>query len=81
MLTRNTPNPYAKGIVQILLFFLPVFASSTGLSASTGADLVGGFGAATVVGWSLGAWVCDWIGVFNILLITCMPSSVSMLAI
>ncbi|KAH6639604.1 major facilitator superfamily domain-containing protein [Boeremia exigua] len=62
-------------------FFLPLFASSIGLSAATGAGLVGGFGAATAVGRVLGGWTCDRIGSFNTMLITCLLNSVSMLAI
>jgi len=62
-------------------FFLPLFASSIGLSAGTGAGLVGGFGAATAVGRILGGWTCDKIGAFNTLMITCLVNSVSMLAI
>ena len=61
--------------------FLPLFAASIGLSASTGAGLVGGFGAATAVGRILGGWVCDRIGAFKTLLVTCLLNSVSMLAI
>lgn len=46
-------------------FFLPLFASSIGHSASIGAGLVGGFGAATAVGRVLGGWTCDRLGAFN----------------
>lgn len=52
-----------------------------GLSASTGAGLVGGFGAATAVGRILGGWACDQIGAFNTMMITCLVNSASMLAI
>lgn len=62
-------------------FFLPLFASSIGLSPSMGAALVGGFGAATAVGRILGGWTCDKIGAFNTMIITCLVNSVSMLAI
>jgi len=51
----------AVGVFALFVppFFLPLFASSIGLSASTGAGLVGGFGAATAVGRFLGGWICD----------------------
>lgn len=62
-------------------FFLPLFASSMGLSASTGAGLVGGFSAATAVGRILGGWACDQIGAFNTMMVTCLVNSASMLAI
>lgn len=73
----------AVGVFALFVppFFLPLFASSIGLSASTGAGLVGGFGAATAVGRFVGGWICDRIGAFNTLLITCLLNSVSMLAI
>ncbi|CAG5142307.1 uncharacterized protein ALTATR162_LOCUS1126 [Alternaria atra] len=73
----------AVGVFALFVppFFLPLFASSIGLSASTGAGLVGGFGAATAVGRILGGWTCDKIGTFNTLMITCLVNSVSMLAI
>lgn len=62
-------------------FFLPLFASSIGLSTSTGAGLVAGFGASTAVGRLLGGWICDRIGAFNTLAITALINSLSMLAI
>jgi predicted MFS family arabinose efflux permease len=62
-------------------FFLPLFASSIGLSASTGAGLVAGFGASTAVGRLLGGWVCDRIGAFNSLALSALINSISMLAI
>ncbi|KAJ4336043.1 hypothetical protein N0V95_008727 [Ascochyta clinopodiicola] len=73
----------AVGVFALFVppFFLPLFASSIGLLASTGAGLVGGFGAATAVGRFLGGWICDRIGAFNTLLITCLLNSISMLAI
>ncbi|CAN9089993.1 hypothetical protein CUC08_Gglean005018 [Alternaria sp. MG1] len=73
----------AVGVFALFVppFFLPLFASSIGLSASTGAGLVGGFGAATAVGRILGGLTCDKIGSFNTLMITCLVNSVSMLAI
>ncbi|KAF2996219.1 hypothetical protein E8E13_002533 [Curvularia kusanoi] len=73
----------AVGVFALFVppFFLPLFASSIGLSASTGAGLVGGFGAATAVGRVLGGWTCDRMGAFNTMLLTCLLNSVSMLAI
>ncbi|KAJ4310229.1 hypothetical protein N0V94_008555 [Neodidymelliopsis sp. IMI 364377] len=62
-------------------FFLPLFASSINLSASTGAGLVSGFGAATAVGRILGGWTCDRLGAFNTLILTCLLNSITMLAI
>ncbi|KAJ3541095.1 hypothetical protein NM208_g442 [Fusarium decemcellulare] len=62
-------------------FFLPTFASSIGLSASTGAGLVAGFGASTAVGRLFGGWLCDHIGAFNSLALAAFMNSVSMLAI
>lgn len=62
-------------------FFLPLFAKSIGLSASTGAGLVAGFGGSTTLGRLLSGWVCDRIGAFNTLLITLLINSLSMFAI
>jgi predicted MFS family arabinose efflux permease len=62
-------------------FFLPLFASSIGSSASTGAGLVAGFGASTAAGRLLGDWVCHRIGAFNALAVTAFINSLSMLAI
>lgn len=62
-------------------FFLPLFAKSIGLSSSTGAALVAGFGASTALGRLLGGWACDRIGAFNALAITCLINSISMVAI
>lgn len=62
-------------------YFLPLFASSIGLSASTGAGLVGGFGAATAIGRLLGGWFCDRVGALNALAITTFVNSFSMFAI
>jgi nitrate/nitrite transporter NarK len=57
-------------VLFVPLFFLPLYASSIGLSASPGAELVGGFGAATAVGRILGGWMCDKIGTSNTSMIT-----------
>ena len=73
----------AVGVFALFVppFFLPLFASSIGLSASTGAGLVGGFGAATAVGRVFGGWTCDKIGALNTMLITCLVNCLSMIAI
>lgn len=62
-------------------FFLPLFAESIGLTASTGAGLVAGFGASTAVGRLACGWTCDKIGAFNTLALVAFVNSVSMLAI
>jgi MFS family permease len=62
-------------------FFLPLFANSIGLSSSTGAALVAGFGFSTALGRLFGGWFCDLIGPFNALAITCALNALSMLAI
>ncbi|USW58785.1 Putative major facilitator superfamily, MFS transporter superfamily [Septoria linicola] len=62
-------------------FFLPLFASSIGLTATTGAGLVAGFGASTAVGRLLGGWVCDRMGALNTLTVACLVNSLTMLAI
>ncbi|CVK86403.1 related to monocarboxylate transporter [Fusarium mangiferae] len=73
----------AVGVFALFVppFFLPVFARSIGLSASTGAGLVAGFGASTAVGRLFGGWICDHIGAFNSLALAALINSVSMLAI
>lgn len=73
----------AVGVFALFVppFFLPVFARSIGLSASTGAGLVAGFGASTAVGRFAGGWICDKIGAFNALALAASINSVSMLAI
>ncbi|KAK2133291.1 major facilitator superfamily domain-containing protein [Fusarium oxysporum II5] len=73
----------AVGVFALFVppFFLPVFARSIGLSASTGAGLVAGFGASTAVGRLFGGWICDRIGAFNSLALAALINSVSMLAI
>jgi MFS family permease len=62
-------------------YFLPLFASSIGLSSSVGAGLVAGFGAATAIGRLLGGWFCDRVGAVNALAITTLINSLSMFAI
>lgn len=73
----------AVGVFALFVpaFFLPLFASSIGLSASTGAGLVAGFGAATAVGRLLGGWLCDRIGAFNALTIYTFINCLSMMVI
>ena len=87
-LLKNTPflaltMAGAVGVFALFVppFFLPLFANSIGLSASTGAGLVAGFGAATAVGRLLGGWVCDRIGALNTMLITAFINCLTMLAI
>lgn len=62
-------------------FFLPLFAESIGLSASTGAGLVAGFGGATAVGRLFSGWLCDRIGAINALVLASLINGLSMLAI
>jgi MFS family permease len=62
-------------------FFLPLFAKSIGLPASTGAGLAAGFGGSTAIGRLLCGWLCDRIGAFNTLLIMLLVNSLSMFAI
>lgn len=73
----------AVGVFALFVppFFLPLFASSIGLSASTGAGLVAGFGGSTAVGRLVSGMICDRIGAFNTLAITVLINSLSMLAI
>ena len=73
----------AVGVFALFVppFSLPLFASSIGSSASTGAGRVAGFGASTAVGRLLGGLVCDRIGPFNALAVTALIKSLSMLAI
>jgi predicted MFS family arabinose efflux permease len=62
-------------------YFLPLFASSIGLSSSTGAGLIAGFGAATAIGRLTGGFLCDRLGAVNALAITTLINSLSMFAI
>ncbi|KAL9617854.1 MAG: hypothetical protein Q9160_007404 [Pyrenula sp. 1 TL-2023] len=73
----------AVGVFALFVppFFLPLFARSIGLSASTGAALVAGFGGSTALGRLFSGWLCDRIGAFNTLAITVLINSISMLAI
>ncbi|KAH7353395.1 major facilitator superfamily domain-containing protein [Plectosphaerella cucumerina] len=62
-------------------FFLPLFASSIGLTSAQGAGLVAGFGASTAVGRLFGGWFCDRIGAFNALSVSALVNSLSMIVI
>ncbi|KAF1976300.1 MFS general substrate transporter [Bimuria novae-zelandiae CBS 107.79] len=62
-------------------YFLPLFAQSIGLSASTGAGLVAAFNACNAVGRFVAGPLCDKIGPVNMFLITMVLNAVSMLAI
>ena len=62
-------------------FFLPLFAHSIGLSASTGAGIVSAFNACTAVGRLGAGFACDKLGSINMLLLTTALNTVSMLAI
>ena len=62
-------------------FFLPLFAHSIGLSASTGAGIVAGFNACTAIGRLGAGFACDRFGATNMLLLTMALNAVSMLAI
>ena len=62
-------------------FFLPLFAHSIGLSASTGAGIVAGFNACTAIGRLGAGFACDRFGSTNMLLLTMALNAVSMLAI
>ena len=62
-------------------FFLPLFASAIGLSPSTGAALVAGYGAAATAGRLASGFACDKIGAFNTLVLTVLLNALSMFAI
>ncbi len=62
-------------------FFLPLFAHSIGLSASTGAGIVAGFNACTAIGRIAAGFACDKFGPTNMLLLTVALNAISMLAI
>ena len=62
-------------------YFLPLFAHSIGLSASTGAGIVAGFNACTAIGRIGAGFACDRFGSTNMLLLTMALNAVSMLAI
>lgn len=62
-------------------FFLPLFAHSIGLSASTGAGIVAAFNACSAIGRFGAGIACDQFGSTNVLLLTMALNAVSMLAI
>lgn len=62
-------------------FFLPLFAHSIGLSASTGAGIVAAFNACTAVGRFGAGFMCDKFGPTNMLLLSMGLNAVSTLAI
>jgi MFS family permease len=62
-------------------FFLPLFAHSIGLSASTGAGIVSGFNACTAIGRLGAGFASDKFGSTNMLLLTMALNAISMLAI
>ncbi len=62
-------------------FFLPLFAQSIGLPASTGAGIVSAFNACTAVGRLGAGFACDRFGSTNTLLLAMTLNAISMLAI
>lgn len=62
-------------------FFLPLFAHSIGLSASTGAGIVAAFNACTAVGRFGAGFACDRYGPVNMLLLAMSLNAISMLTI
>jgi MFS family permease len=62
-------------------FFIPLFAHSIGLPASTGAGLVAGFSFCTAIGRLGAGAACDRFGSMNCLLLTMLLNSFSILAI
>ncbi len=62
-------------------FFLPLYSSSLGLSASAGAGLVAGFNFSSAIGRLCCGFLSDSIGPVNTLFISLLVSALSMLAI
>lgn len=62
-------------------FFIPLFAHSIGLSATTGAGTVAAFNACTAIGRLGAGFACDRFGSTNTLLLTMALNAVSMFAI
>ncbi|ORY47091.1 major facilitator superfamily domain-containing protein [Leucosporidium creatinivorum] len=62
-------------------FFLPLYASSLGLSASAGAGLVAGFNFSSAVGRLSCGFMCDKLGAVNTLLFSLAISAGSMLVL
>lgn len=62
-------------------FFLPMYASSLGLSAHTGALLVAGFNFASALGRIVTGLLGDKLGALNSLILSLLLSAISMLAL
>ncbi|KAL8835102.1 MAG: hypothetical protein Q9170_003459 [Blastenia crenularia] len=62
-------------------YFLPLFAHSIGLTASTGAGIVAAFNACSAVGRLGAGFACDKLGSANVLLLTMALNAASMLAV
>ena len=62
-------------------FFLPLFAHSIGLSASTGAGIVAAFNACTAIGRFAAGFASDRFGSTDMILLTMALNAISMLAI
>ncbi|KAI4189341.1 MAG: hypothetical protein L6R41_001519 [Letrouitia leprolyta] len=62
-------------------YFLPLFAHSIGLSASTGAGIVAAFNGCAAVGRFAAGFACDKLGSTNVLLLTMILNAMSMLAV
>lgn len=62
-------------------FFLPLYASSMGLSSTTGAGLLAAFNFSSAIGRILCGWSCDKVGALNTLLVSLIVTAISMLAL
>lgn len=62
-------------------FFLPLYTTALGLSSATGAGLVAGFSLASAVGRIFSGMACDRLGSVNVLFVSLVLTSVSMLAL
>ena len=62
-------------------YFLPLFATSIGLSSSTGAGLVAAFNGCGAIGRLGAGYLCDKLGSMNMLLLTMLVNTLSTLAI
>ncbi|KAH6655837.1 major facilitator superfamily domain-containing protein [Truncatella angustata] len=62
-------------------FFIPLYASSMGLSSSTGAALLAAFNFSSAIGRILCGYCCDKLGALNTLLVSLMLTAASMLAL
>lgn len=77
---------FASGAIAMFALFvppyyLPLFAQSLGLSATTGAGLVAAFNACNAIGRFASGPLCDKVGPTNTFVVTMMLNAVSMLAI